>query len=142
MKEKRNSHPGKPPDQWKDQPSRRDPQDNRKKHSSRYENQKAERCTEHLNHWHRRHSPRCSGGGWALGAETWALEVSPWELAGVRGEETASATREQCAMDRESGTLRAGEGKARAQGTREKVRTRRRDKRPLLGRGEEEGKPP
>ena len=80
--------------------------------------------------------------GWGLGAETWALEVSPWELAGVRGEETASGTREQCAMDGGSGTLRAGEGKARAQGPREKVRTRRRDKRPLLGRGEEEGGPP
>ena len=40
-------------------------------------------------------------------------------------------------MGRGSGTLRAGEWKATAEGTREKFWTRR-DKAPLLGRGEEE----
>lgn len=39
-----------------------------------------------------------------------------------------------------SSRLRAGEGKARAEGTKEKVLTHRRDKTPLLARGEEEGR--
>ena len=42
-------------------------------------------------------------------------------------------------MGRGSSTLRAGEWKAMAEGTQEKVWTHRRGKAQLLGRGEEEG---
>ena len=42
-------------------------------------------------------------------------------------------------MGGRSGTLRAGEWKATAEGTWEKIRTHRRDKAPLLQRGEEKG---
>ena len=64
--------------------------------------------------------------GWGLGAETQAPGVSPGERTGygVMG-------KEQCTTG-----LR---GNAMAERTQEKVRTRRRGKSPLLGRGEEEG---
>ena len=42
-------------------------------------------------------------------------------------------------MGRGVNTLRAGEWKATAEGTQEKVPTHRRDKVQLLGKGEEEG---
>ena len=42
-------------------------------------------------------------------------------------------------MSSGSGTLMAGEWKAMEKGTWEKIQTHRRDKAPLLGRGEEKG---
>ena len=53
--------------------------------------------------------------------------------------ETAYCTREWCTTGKGRGMLRAGEWKATAEATWEKVWTCRRDKVPLLGRGEEEG---
>ena len=54
----------------------------------------------------------------------------------------APGAREQCTMGRGSGMLRAGEWKAMAEGTWEKIWTCRRGKVPLVGRGEEEGQAP
>ena len=51
----------------------------------------SENQTAHLNYWHSHQKPRCLG--WGLGTETSALEVSPWERAGVDGGETAWGTR-------------------------------------------------
>ena len=130
MKEKRNPHPGKPPNQQKDQLSQRDLQDSQKSATAclRTKN-KSERRRDHLNHWHRRHSLRCSGGGWALRLMLWRS---------VPGSRLALVVWRQ-PKGLQSSMLRAGEWKAMAEGTREKVQTCRRDKVPLLGRGEEEG---
>jgi len=77
--------------------------------------------------------------GWGLGTETVALEVSPQEWAGVPSVETAWGTRKQCIIGGGSNMLRAGEWKATTEGPWEKIWTHRRDKVPVLGRGEEEG---
>ena len=65
-------------------------------------------------------SPKTEMLRWGLGTETSALEVSPWEWAGVGGAETAWGTRKQCGMDGVSNTLRAGEWKSTTERTWEK----------------------
>ena len=96
--------------------------------------------------------------GWVLGTETLAPELSPWEWAGVgsaetalRGggsrnqsvridrAETAWETRKQSVMGGGSNTLRAGKWKAISEGTWEKSWICRKDKAPVLRRGEKKG---
>ena len=75
MKEKGNPHPRKHLNQWKDQPSQR--------YSTaglRTEKQ-SEICTDHLNHWHRHHSLRCSGRDRALRLRLWSVSGSRLGLA-------------------------------------------------------------
>ena len=76
---------------------------------------------------------------WGLGTETLAPEVSPQEWAGVGSAESAWGTRKWCLTGGGSNVLRAGEWKATTEGTCEKVWTCRRDKAPVLGRGNEGG---
>ena len=77
------------------------------------------------------------GGGWALRLRLQrsvpgsGLGLVVWNQPKGQGSSVLLVER--------SGTLRAGEWKAMAEGTQEKVWTHRRDKAPLLGRGEEKG---
>ena len=72
MKEKGNPHPGKPPNQWKDQPSQRELQETKESAPAGLRTKKqSERCTDHLNYWHRHHRLRCLGGGWVLRLRLW-----------------------------------------------------------------------
>ena len=72
MKEKGNPHSEKPPDLQKDQPSRRDIQNAEKSAAAGLRTKKqSDRFTDHLNHWHRHHSLRCLGGGWAARLRLW-----------------------------------------------------------------------
>ena len=75
------------------------------------------------------------------GPQTAAPEVSPRQRARVGGAETAWGTRQRGVEGGGSSRLRAGRWKATTEGTWEKVWTRRRDKVPVMGRGEE-GRPP
>ena len=72
MKEKRNPHPGKPPNPQKDQPHRRDLKVTQKSAAAglRMEKQ-SDSHTDHLKPRHRHHCLRCSGGGWALRLRLW-----------------------------------------------------------------------
>ena len=89
-----------------------------------------------MNHWHRHHSLRNLGGDWELRLRLQkSVTGSRLKLAVWRQPES----REQCAAGEGSAMLRDGEGKATVEGTQEKVWTHRRDKAPLLGRGEEKG---
>ena len=63
--------PGKPPNQWKDQPSRRELQEAEKSTAAGLRSKKqSERFRDHLNHWHRHHRLRCSVGAgcWDFGS--------------------------------------------------------------------------
>ena len=85
MKEKRNPHTRKLPNQQKDQPSQRDLKVTEKSAAASLRTEKqSERHTDHLNHLHGQQSLRILGGGWALRQ---ALEVSPCKKAGVGGVE-------------------------------------------------------
>ena len=53
--------------------------------------EQSENQTDHLNYLAQ--SPRTETLGWGLGTETSALEISPWEQAGVGSAETACGTR-------------------------------------------------
>ena len=67
MKEKRNPHPGKPPNWQKDQLSRRDLEVTKKSAAAGLRTAKqSKNRTNHLNHWPGHHSLRSLGGGWAL----------------------------------------------------------------------------
>ena len=81
MKEKGNPHPGKPLNQQKDQLSQRDLQDTEKSTAAGLRTKKQ-------SDWHRHHSLRHLGGGWALRFRLWR-SVSPWEWAGVGHVEAA-----------------------------------------------------
>ena len=83
MKEKRNPHPGKPPNRQKDQLSQRDLQDAKESTAAGLKTEKQSERTDHLNHWHRHHSLRSSGGGWVLRPRL------PRSLPGVGGVGTA-----------------------------------------------------
>ena len=67
MKEKRNSHPGKPPNQWRDQPRWRDLKVTKKSTAAGLRRAKqSESRRDHLHHCSGHHNLGCWGGGWAL----------------------------------------------------------------------------
>ena len=72
MKEKGNPHPEKQPNKQKDQLSQRDLQHTEESTAEGLRTEKqSERSTDHLNHRHRHHSLRSSGGGWVLRLRLW-----------------------------------------------------------------------
>ena len=87
MKEKGNLHPGKSPNQQKDQLSQRDLQDAKKSAAAGLRTKKqSESHTDHLNLWHRHQRLRRSVGAGHQDLGSW---VSAWEWAGVGSVETA-----------------------------------------------------
>ena len=118
---------------------------------SRSTKKQSKNGTDDLNYCHRHQKIELLG--WGLSTETSALEVSPWEWAGVgsaetargsrkrsvsfEGAETTWETRKQSVVGGESNTLRAGKWKATSEGTWAKSWVCRRDKVPVLRGGEE-----
>ena len=125
MKEKRNRHPGKPPNWQKDQPSRKDLKVAEKSAAAALRTAKQrESHTDHLHHQPGHHSLRRSGGDWALRRR---LQRSvPGRGLGLVVWRQPEGLR--------CGAPQAGEGDTMAKGTRGKVWTRRRGKAPMLGR--------
>ena len=70
----------------------------------------SERCTNHLNHWHRHHSLRCSGGGWVLRLRLWRSFPGSGLGLVVWGQPEKLR----------SSVPWAGEGKAMSEGTQER----------------------
>ena len=72
VKEKRNPHPGKPPNQWGAQLRWRDLKVAKESAAAALRRAKQrESRTEYLHHHPRHHSLRCSGRGWVLRLRLW-----------------------------------------------------------------------
>ena len=131
MKEKKNPHPGKPPNSWKDQLSQRDLKVAKKSTTVGLRMAKqSESHIDHLNHQPRHHSLRCLGGGWMLRLRLWrsvpgkGLESVVWRQP-----------KEQCATGREAVCYGLGSGMP----WQRKCGTHRKSNAPLLGRMRGEG---
>ena len=123
MKEKRNPHPGKPPNRLGDQPGQRDLKVSEKSAAAVLRRAKqSESRTDNLNHWPRHHSLRCSGRAWVLRLRLWRSGMGSGLVLTVWGQPWGLR----------SDVPWAGEWNAMAEGNWEKVWACRRSKVPLL----------
>ena len=126
LKGKRNPHHGKPPNPQEDQLRWRDLKVTEKSTEPGLRRKKqSESCIDHMHHWPRHHSLRCSGGGWVLRLRLWKSVLR--KGLGLVVKES----------------LRVWEWCSTAKGIQEEVWAHRRCKAPLLGRvrGGKEGHP-
>ena len=97
MKEERNPHSGKPPNQQRDQLRQRDLKVSKKSTAAGLRRAKQrESCTDHRSHCP--HTPQPEMLGQELGAETQAPEVSSRQNTRLGCGETARGAKEQCSM--------------------------------------------
>ena len=125
MKEKRNPHPRKPPNQQGDQPRWRDLKVTKKSAAAGLRRAKqSESSTDHLHNCPRYHKLTCSGRGWGLGLRL--QRSDPGREPGL------VVWRQPEGLD--SSVPWAWKQNVTTKGTREEVWAHRRSKLPLLGR--------